>query len=91
MRRKQKNEKYLLPDIFLNRRQALRCIDHHRDQQNTIDLIDRIGPGGHYLNEDHTMRHFRKVWYPDLFDHTIYDDWQKQGAKRFENASGKKH
>ncbi len=49
-----------------------------------LDLIDRIGPGGHYLNEDHTMRHFRKVWYPELFDRTIYDDWQKQGAKRFE-------
>jgi trimethylamine--corrinoid protein Co-methyltransferase len=49
-----------------------------------LDLIDRIGPGGHYLNEDHTMRHFRRVWYPELFDRTIYDDWHKQGAKRFE-------
>tara|TARA_B100001964_G_C14058141_1_gene520135 strand:- start:420 stop:749 length:330 start_codon:yes stop_codon:yes gene_type:complete len=55
-----------------------------------LDLIDRIGPGGHYLNEYHTMRHFRKVWYPDLFDRTIYDDWQKQGAKRFEERLRKK-
>jgi trimethylamine--corrinoid protein Co-methyltransferase len=49
-----------------------------------IELIDRIGPGGHYLDEDHTMRHFRDVWYPNLFDRTIYDVWQQQGAKRFE-------
>ncbi|MGD2270126.1 MAG: trimethylamine methyltransferase family protein [Desulfobacterales bacterium] len=49
-----------------------------------IELIDRIGPGGHYLDEDHTMRHFRDVWYSNLFDRTIYDVWQQQGAKRFE-------
>jgi trimethylamine--corrinoid protein Co-methyltransferase len=49
-----------------------------------IDLIDRIGPGGHFLNEDHTMAHFRDVWYSELFDRTIYDVWQEQGEKRFE-------
>lgn len=25
-----------------------------------LDLIDRIGPGGNYLAEEHTVRHFRK-------------------------------
>lgn len=49
-----------------------------------IDLIDRIGPGGHFLNEDHTMAHFRDVWYSDLFDRSIFDVWQQQGEKRFE-------
>lgn len=49
-----------------------------------IDLIDRIGPGGHFLNENHTMTHFRDVWYSELFDRSIYDVWQKQGQKRFE-------
>ncbi len=49
-----------------------------------IEVIDRIGPGGHYLDEDHTMRHFREVWYSKLFDRAIYDVWQQQGGKRFE-------
>ncbi|UCH20026.1 MAG: trimethylamine methyltransferase family protein [Deltaproteobacteria bacterium] len=49
-----------------------------------LELIDRVGPGGHYLDEDHTMKHFRDVWYSKLFDRTIYDVWQQQGAKRFE-------
>jgi trimethylamine--corrinoid protein Co-methyltransferase len=49
-----------------------------------IDLIDRIGPGGHFLNENHTMTHFRDVWYSELFDRSIYDVWQEQGQKRFE-------
>ena len=45
-----------------------------------LDLIDRIGPGGHYLEEAHTMHHFRDVWYSDLFDRTTYDEWIKQGS-----------
>jgi trimethylamine--corrinoid protein Co-methyltransferase len=49
-----------------------------------LDLINRMGPGGHYLNEEHTRRHFRKMWYSDLFDRTIHDVWQPEGAKRFE-------
>jgi len=48
-----------------------------------LDLIDRVGPGGHYLEEEHTMHHFRDVWYSDLFDRTNYDAWLKQGAMHF--------
>jgi trimethylamine--corrinoid protein Co-methyltransferase len=48
-----------------------------------LDLIDRVGPGGHYLEEEHTMDHFRDVWYSQLFDRTNYDEWLKQGAKPF--------
>jgi trimethylamine--corrinoid protein Co-methyltransferase len=49
-----------------------------------IDLIDRVGPGGHYLQEAHTMEHFRKVRYSKLFERSIYDQWKEMGAKRFE-------
>lgn len=48
-----------------------------------LDLIDRVGPGGHYLEEEHTLNHFRDVWYSQLFDRTNYDEWLKKGAKRF--------
>ena len=49
-----------------------------------IDLIDQVGPGGHYLQEDHTMKHFREVRYSKLFDRTVYDQWKEKGGKRFE-------
>ena len=48
-----------------------------------LDLIDKIGPGGHYLNEEHTLKHFKNVWYSDLFDRSIYDTWLQEGAKTF--------
>jgi len=53
------------------------------DETLALDLIDRVGPGGHYLEEEHTMRHFRDIWYSDLFDRTNYDTWLKQGSIPF--------
>jgi trimethylamine--corrinoid protein Co-methyltransferase len=53
------------------------------EESLALDLIDKIGPGGHYLYEDHTMAHFKEIWYSDLFDRTIYDVWQEQGSKTF--------
>lgn len=54
------------------------------DETLALEMIDRIGPGGHYLYEDHTLNNFKKVWYSDLFDRSIYQIWEEQGAKRFE-------
>ncbi|HHP7234870.1 MAG TPA: trimethylamine methyltransferase family protein [Desulfobacterales bacterium] len=46
-----------------------------------LDVIDRIGPGGHYLDCEHTMRHFHDVWYSNLFDRNTYWKWQESGGK----------
>jgi trimethylamine--corrinoid protein Co-methyltransferase len=54
------------------------------DETLAIDLIDRVGPGGHYLQEAHTMEHFREVRYSKLFERSIYDQWKEMGGKRFE-------
>ena len=32
-----------------------------------LDVMKEVGPGGHYLNNNHTRRNFRKIWYPSLF------------------------
>jgi len=53
------------------------------DETLALDLIDRVGPGGHYMEEEHTMQHFRDVWYSDLFDRTNYEEWIEQGSIHF--------
>jgi trimethylamine--corrinoid protein Co-methyltransferase len=53
------------------------------DDTLALDLIDKIGPGGHYLYEDHTLNNFKNVWYSDLFDRTFYQVWEEQGAVQF--------
>jgi trimethylamine--corrinoid protein Co-methyltransferase len=55
------------------------------DETLALDVMDKIGPGGHYLYEDHTLKHFRDVWYSDLFDRSINQTWLAAGAKRFED------
>ena len=35
-----------------------------------LDLIDKIGPGGTFLMEPHTMQNFKSVIYPELFHRT---------------------
>ena len=35
-----------------------------------LDLIDKIGPGGTFLMDPHTMKNFKSVIYPELFERT---------------------
>jgi trimethylamine--corrinoid protein Co-methyltransferase len=55
------------------------------DETLALEMMDRVGPGGHYLNEDHTLKHYKNVWYSDVFDRTIYNIWLEQGSRRFED------
>lgn len=32
-----------------------------------LELIEKVGPGGHFINEVHTMQHFREIHYSKLF------------------------
>ena len=55
------------------------------DENLAIDVIDKVSPGGHYLYEEHTLNHFKDVWYSDLFDRTIYDVWLEEGEQLFQD------
>ncbi len=50
------------------------------DEALALDLIDREGPDGQFLDSDHTMTNFRKRWYPEVFDRGNYDQWQAEGG-----------
>jgi trimethylamine--corrinoid protein Co-methyltransferase len=54
------------------------------DETLALEQIDSVGPGSHYLHQDHTLKHFRDVWYSNLFDRTIYAQWLDVGAKQFQ-------
>ena len=48
----------------------------------TRELIEKVGPGGNYIQEDHTFENFRKeLWMPSLMTSQRYNDWQAQGGK----------
>ena len=49
-----------------------------------VDVIHRVGPGGHFMEEEHTLKYFREVWYSNLFDRSNYETWLEQGGRRFQ-------
>lgn len=51
-------------------------------ETQAIDVIERIGPGGHFLSDSHTLKHFREeFWRPLLSNRERYENWIEKGAK----------
>jgi trimethylamine--corrinoid protein Co-methyltransferase len=46
-----------------------------------VDELHQIGPGGHFLESETTLNHFRDYWFPSLLDRQIRDRWLKRGGK----------
>ncbi|MBM3211307.1 trimethylamine methyltransferase, partial [Candidatus Poribacteria bacterium] len=44
-----------------------------------LDVIHDVGPGGSYIETNHTLDHFHEVWYPKLFDRRTYNSWSDAG------------
>ncbi len=56
-----------------------------------LDVVDRVGPGGHFLADEHTVKHFRKeVWYPRLFEREFYENWVSNGEKTLFDRSNER-
>jgi trimethylamine--corrinoid protein Co-methyltransferase len=47
-----------------------------------LDVIDQVGPGGDFLTDKHTLKHFRELWQPTLFSRQRADKWIATGSKR---------
>ena len=46
-----------------------------------LDLIDQVGPEGHFMAEDHTVRRIRDEFrMPELFDRANFDAWMLEGG-----------
>jgi trimethylamine--corrinoid protein Co-methyltransferase len=63
---------------------AKRFIEGIRVDPETLarDVIEKVGPGGHFLQEKHTVRHMRdELWMPGLLTRQHRDVWQAEGAR----------
>jgi trimethylamine--corrinoid protein Co-methyltransferase len=52
------------------------------DETLAVEVIDHVGPGGHFLLEDHTVEHLRDEFYfPSLvMDRKSRDEWTEDGS-----------
>ncbi|MCB9442910.1 MAG: trimethylamine methyltransferase family protein [Ardenticatenaceae bacterium] len=54
------------------------------DETKALNVMDDVGPGGHFLEHDHTYKRFKtEIWRPDLINRQNWEDWNAAGAKRF--------
>ena len=55
------------------------CIDR---ETLAREVIETVGPGGHFLTQRHTLNHFKKeLWRSDLLVKEGSESWQAKGAK----------
>jgi trimethylamine--corrinoid protein Co-methyltransferase len=47
-----------------------------------LEVVAQVGPGGTFIDQEHTARHFRsELFFPRLLDRQFYDAWANSGAK----------
>lgn len=64
----------LANEIIAYSRAAVRPLAvSNRVLDESVQLIDEMGPMGEYVTHEHTLRHFRDFWYPSLFDRSHFD------------------
>lgn len=65
-------------------KQFMKGVDFSREALGR-ELIEKVGPKGTYLAEDHTAKHFREIfWDTKLFDRGPRHVWENNGSKTFE-------
>jgi trimethylamine---corrinoid protein Co-methyltransferase len=68
-------------DIVGSCLRTLRGIEINRDTL-AYDIIAKVGPGGNYLSEDHTVKYMRTESYlPQASDRQQYQRWMDAGSK----------
>jgi trimethylamine--corrinoid protein Co-methyltransferase len=51
------------------------------DETIALDVVKEVGVGGTFMDQAHTVRHFREeLWFPRLLDRQFYDAWSQGGA-----------
>ena len=51
------------------------------ENQQALDAIREVGPGGHYLGCDHTQRNFRTAFFRSpVADYNSYEQWSSDGG-----------
>jgi trimethylamine--corrinoid protein Co-methyltransferase len=61
------------------------------DDTLAIDVIRKVGYGGNFLDQEHTVRHFRKeLFFPSLFRRLSLDEWIEAGSKSIDQVAHEK-
>ncbi len=61
------------------------------DATRALDVMNDVGPGGHYLEHDHTYTRFKsEIWRPTLTDRFNWENWEAAGSMTYRERVHKK-
>jgi len=83
-------EKYVIDNDILG--MVMRAVQGIPVDEETLafDVIERVGPGGHFLSDDHTVRYMRQESYiPTLADRQLREHWTEKGSIDARARAGK--
>ncbi len=61
------------------------------DSSVALDIMNKVGPGGNFLMEEHTLKNFKdKFWFPRFLDRNMFDMWKSAGSKNLREVLNEK-
>jgi trimethylamine--corrinoid protein Co-methyltransferase len=85
-------EKFILDDEMCGMVRRIKRGYEVNPDTLAFDVVKAVGPGGHFLDKDHTFDHFRTEFYqPQLSNRDDYVSWQAGGASRSTERANKKY
>ena len=75
-------EQYVIDNEIIG--MAMRALQGIEVNEDTLALgvIDKVGPGGNYLAETHTVEHMRtELFFPKVSDRSLIEEWVSNGSK----------
>ena len=85
------NESIVLADELIGYAKRFLSTFRITDTTLALDVIDEVGPSGHFLEHSHTLDHYKDdVWRPRVFDRRTFEAWSTSGAEPISAALAKR-
>ena len=85
-------EKFIVDDEMCGMVKRIKKGFKVNDNTLGLDVIKEVGPGGHFLDKDHTLEHFRgELYQPTISNRDDFDGWNAKGALHCMDAANKKY
>jgi len=86
-------EKFIIDDEICGMvKRIIRGVEVNADTL-ALNVIKEAGPGGHFLDKDHTFEHFRTEYYqPRLSNRDVFENWRdNKGSPQCMQAANKRY
>lgn len=83
-------ELLIICDEYLSEvKRFMRGIEIDRENM-ALNTIYEVGPGGNFLDTNHTLQHFKSNYFPNIITRETHSKWLNQGTKDLYERANKK-